>query len=180
MPPQFSLTVQSFVAPDLPPVPKDIDHSLIKSPLIPNVLSPTSPLHLQLLLPCARESDFLYPATHLQFSYHYEGTGESIGADLITSREVVRGPSDEKVQDHFVYHVEVPPTSILRVKVNHGETPDADMRVRAWKNEKLLGMWTIGRIPGLGLEGFKSEPIHRLRVAQWKATLDAGTKATGS
>lgn len=175
MAPQFSLTVKSFAPPTLPEVPADLDPSAIRSPHIPNVLSPTSPLYFTVSLPFAREKDPLYPATHLQMAYYYEGTGEPISTNLITSKNLVNSHADAGSD---IYTFEVPPDSILRAKVNHGESPQAEVRVRAWRNEKLLGMWTVGRIAKLGLEGFKSEPIHRRRVEEWKAKNAAAVAKT--
>ena len=166
MPPKFDLTVRSFTPPTLPVVDGEIDPSAIRSSHIPNVLSPTTSLYFAVSLPSARSNDPLYPATHLQMAYQYEGTGETISTNLITAKDIVSSGTEEEP----LYTVEVPPESIHRVKVNHGESPCAEVRVRAWRDMKLLGMWPVGRIESLGLEGFKSQPIHLRRVEQWKAT----------
>ena len=172
MPPKFSLTVRSFTPPTLPVVDAEIEPSAIRSPHIPNVLSPTSSLYFVVFLPSARNKDPLYPATHLQMAYQYEGTGEVFSSNLIMARNVVSSGTEE---EPTLYTIEVPPESIPRVKVNHGESPLAEVRVRAWRDEKLLGMWPVGIIENLGLEGFKSQPIHLRRVEQWKATKAAAT-----
>ena len=176
MPPKFTLTVDSFTLPSLPDVPPDIDPSTIRAPSIPNALSPTTPLYFTVSLPCAREKDPLYPATHLQMAYFYEEKAEVISTNLITNKNLVDSSTEEK--PHF-YTVEVPPESILRAKVNHEESPAAEVRVRAWRYEKLHGMWVVGRIENLGLEGFKSEPLYRRRVEQWKANQAAAAAKRG-
>lgn len=91
-------------------------------------------------------------------AYHYEGTGEVISTNPITNKNL----TDSSIEEASHLHTfEVLPESILRVKVNHGESPAAEIRVRARRHEKLLGMWSVGCIENLGLEGCKSEPIHR-------------------
>ena len=100
-------------------------------------------------------------------AYFLEGPAEVCSMETITSRHLVRSATED---DAKTYVIEVPPKMILRPKVNHGETPEAEVRVRAWRDDKLLGSWPVGRIKDLGLEGFKSEPIHLLRVEQWKKT----------
>ena len=85
--------------------------------------------------------------------------------DLVLVRP---GSTDGEEERAPVYELTVESEHILRCKVNHGESPDAEVRIRAWKRDKLLGCWTVGKIEGLGLEGLKSELIHRRRVEKWK------------
>ena len=61
----------------------------------------------------------------------------------------------------------MPPDEIPRAKVNQGATSAADVNIYAWRNEKLLGKWNVGRVEGLGLTGLKSHDVALLRQAAW-------------
>lgn len=164
--PQFSLEVRSFTPPTLPARPADAPASAFRSPHIPSVAVATSPLFFTLSLPSARDKDPLYPATHLQLTYHHEGTAEVFPSKAITSEDLVK--SDSEGEEHL-YIVQVPPEGIPRTKVNEGTTPDADVSVYAWRREKLLGKWSVGRIEDLGFVGLKSFPLAVLRQKTWEA-----------
>ena len=106
-------------------------------------------------------------------SYNFKGTGEVHVSRQFTSQDLVlvqAGSDEDSEQVEPVYEINVQPEHICRVKVNHGESPDGELRVGAWKREKLLGVWTVGEIEGLGIEGLKSEPEHLRLVEQWKKT----------
>lgn len=163
MTPAFDLVVQSFTSPTLPGIPSDLDKSAIRSPHIANALRALSPLDVHIVLPHAKEKNPLHPATHLNMEYFYDGTGAVMGHDQITADRLECVDMEQKL-----FLLRVPPEGILRVKVNHGESADAEVRVCAFKDFKLLDKWVVGQIKGLGLEGFKSEPIHLKRVEQWK------------
>ncbi|KAG9247118.1 hypothetical protein BJ878DRAFT_477658 [Calycina marina] len=187
---KFSLAVHSYTPPTLPPQPSDIQAATsdFKSPMLSSrsVAAATSPLLFIIALSAARPTDPLYPATHLQITYRFEGTGEIFVPNLITSKNLVEvsgetssrdavESSNEAVEEREgegedakkLYRVEIPPADILRAKVNEGTTNDADVSVYAWRREKLLGKYAIGRIEGLGIVGLKAEPIHLLRQKNW-------------
>lgn len=109
----------------------------------------------------------LYPASHLQLAYHYEGTGETLVPNFITSENLVKS-TEANEEEPNLFEVEVAPEDILRFKVNEGQTTTASLKVRAWRREKLLGEWTVGQIERLGFVGLKSEPIHLARVKAWE------------
>lgn len=157
---QFSLCVQSYTPPSLPDQPVDIQASDFRSPLQLSSVAATSPLLFFISLPSARTNDPLYPATHLQLAYNFEGTGEVFLPKVITSKDLI-GSSDEAETN--LYSVQVSSEDIPRAKVNHGTTNTADVIVYAWRREKLLGKWNVGQVEGLGIVGLKSEPIHILR-----------------
>ena len=163
----FDLIVVSHSQPPLKQPPSDIDPSLIRSPLIRNDFSPTLPLHITVELPAAKAANPLYPASHLHVSYQYEGTAEVISTTLITKEYLTPLDDPERPQ---TYTIEIPPEGILRAKVNDSQTPDATIRLRAWKGEKMLGVYDVGIYENLGYTGFKSQPIHLRLVEQWKAT----------
>ncbi len=164
--PQFDLSVRSFEPPTLPARPADAPPSAFRSPHITSVAAATSPLFFTLSLPYAREENPLYPATYLQLSYNHEGTGEIFPPTTITAQQLVKSGTDG---DEHLYIVEVPPNEIPRTKVNEGTTSDADVSVYAWRREKLLGKWAIGRIENLGFTGLKSTPLAILRQKTWEA-----------
>lgn len=157
MAPQFSLSVRSFTPPTLPPQPADAPADAFKSPHIPSIAAATSPLFFTISLPSARENDPLYPATHLQLSYHHEGTGEVFPSRSIQSQDLAKSDAEGEEGENL-YVVEVPPHEVPRTKVNHETTSDADMSVYAWRREKLLGKWHVARIEKLGFVGLKSDP----------------------
>ncbi|KAK2603099.1 hypothetical protein N8I77_009581 [Diaporthe amygdali] len=166
--PQFSLSVHSFTPPTLPDRPADAPASAFRSPLIQSVAAATSPLSFTISLPSARDTDPLYPATHLQLSYNFEGTGEVFIPDVIKSQDVKVEASSE-AESERLYVVRSPADQIPRAKVNEGATSAAEVRVYAWRGEKLLGKWSVGRIEGLGIEGLKSHPLAILRRDTWAA-----------
>lgn len=165
--PQFSLFVQSFTPPTLPERLDDTPASEFRSPLIQSVAAATSPLTFIVSLPSARDTDPLYPATHLQLSYKFEGTGDVFIPDVITSRDLVRSDSEDGTEKF--YSVQSSANQIPRPKVNEGATSDAEVFVYAWRREKLLGKWSVGCVQGLGLEGLKSHPLALLRRETWAA-----------
>jgi hypothetical protein len=162
----FSLSIYSYTPPTLPAQPSDINPSDFKSAIHSSrsIAAATSPLHFTLSLPSARPNDPLYLATHLQITYTFEGTGEQFIPNLITSKDLIDASTGEEPN---LYSVQLSGNDIARVKVNHGTTSDADVSVYAWRREKLLGKWHVGRIEGLGIVGLKSEPIHLLRQKTW-------------
>ncbi|KAH8667034.1 hypothetical protein BX600DRAFT_463055 [Xylariales sp. PMI_506] len=164
---QFSLSVRSFTPPTLPDRPVDAPASAFRSPKIPSIAAATSPLFFTLSLPSARDKDPLYPATHLQLSYHHEGTGEVFPSDNITAQDLVKSDADD--DDEHLYIVQIPPKEIPRAKVNEGTSSNAEVNVYAWRREKLLGKWKVGEIEKLGFEGLKSTPLAVLRQKTWKA-----------
>ncbi|KAJ6782145.1 hypothetical protein PWT90_07437 [Aphanocladium album] len=174
---QYNLSVHSLTPPTLPEIPEGTQPSDIRSGMIPGSFAAAlSPLRFTLSLPDARPKNPLYPATHLQLTYFYPSSGEIYVPNLITPRDVVKADDDE--EQSTLYNVEIAPPDIVRVKVNEGETPDAEVRVNAWRNEKLLGKFTLGIIEGLGIEGLKSFDLAKRRVEAWKET--AAKKAAQS
>lgn len=165
--PQFRLSIQSLTPSSLPERLPDTPASEFRSPLIPSVAAATSPLIFIISLPCSRVTDPLYPATHLQLSYKFEGSGDVFVPDVITSQDLVRSGSEDGTEK--LYSVQLAPKQIPRPKVNKGATSDAEVFVYAWRREKLLGRWTVGCIQGLGLEGLKSHPLALLRRDTWAA-----------
>lgn len=170
--PQFSLSVHSFTPPTLPDRPADAPASALRSPLIPSVAAATSPLCFTVSLPSARDTDPLYPATHLQLSYNFEGTGNVFIPDVITSRDLAESASGAETS---LYEVQTPADKVPRAKVNEGAPSTAEICVYAWRGEKLLGKWTVGQVEGLGIVGLKADPLSILRRDTW-----AAKKTTGS
>lgn len=68
-----------------------------------------------------------------------------------------------------LYAAQVAAAEVPRVKVNEGASSAAMVSLFAWRGEKLLGKWDVGLVEGLGLEGLKSEEIHKRRVQQWES-----------
>lgn len=165
MAPQFTLSVHSVRLPTLPRLPPDLEPSDIRSGLTPSALSATSPLQLTLSLPLAKPKDPLHPATHLQLSYKYQGTGETFVPESIT-RERLAWIEDQ------LFELEIPSKDIIRAKVNHEQTTTAEVLVYAWKGEKLLGKWSVCHIEGLGIGGMKSDGVPRLRYETWMKMRD--------
>ncbi|RDW82339.1 hypothetical protein BP6252_03451 [Coleophoma cylindrospora] len=157
---QFSLSVLSYTPPTLPDQPIDIQASDFRSPHLPSIVAATSRLLFTISLPSARANDPLYPATHLQLTYTFEGTGEIFIPNVITSKDLIESSAEGETN---LYNVQVPEGEIPRPKVNHGTTSTAEVSVYAWRREKLLGKWNVGQVKGLGIVGLKSEPIHILR-----------------
>lgn len=170
--PQFSLSIHSFTSPTLPDRPADAPASAFRSPLIPSAAAATSPLCFNVSLPSARSSDPLYPATHLQLSYNFEGSGEVFLPDVITSRDLLKSISEAEPN---LYEVQTPADKVPRAKVNEGAPSAAEVYVYAWRGEKLLGKWTVGRAEGLGIVGLKSDPLAILRRDTWAAKKAAGS-----
>lgn len=173
--PHFSLSVRSFTPPTLPERLADTPASEFRSPLIPSVAAATSPLTFIISLPCARDTDPLYPATHLQLTYNFEGTGEVFIPDVITSRDLVDSCSEGETEK--LYRAQAAPAQIPRPKVNEGATGDAEVFLYAWRREKLLGKWSVGCVQGLGIEGLKSNPLALLRRDTWAAQRSSGQRA---
>lgn len=163
---KFSLRVLSFTPPTLPEQPTDVPKSEFRSPIMRSVAAATSPLKFTVSLPSARDKDALYPATHLQLSYTYEGSGEVFVPSVIKSEDLVKSDTDEEPN---VYVVEAPADEVPRAKVNEGTTSDGIVTVYAWRREKLLGKWTVGRIEKLGFVGLKSDDLAVLRQKTWAA-----------
>lgn len=160
MAPQFSLTVHSFTPPTLPARPADTPDSALRSPhILPPAAVATSPLTFTISLPSARDNDPLYPATKLQLSFSHQGTGEVFPPRVVTSQDLIKADEPEGEGEQHLYTVQVPPNEVPRAKVSHEQTTDADVSVYAWKGEKLLGKFLVGRIEGLGFEGLKSNPL---------------------
>ncbi|OAA78655.1 hypothetical protein LEL_05478 [Akanthomyces lecanii RCEF 1005] len=169
--PEYRLSVHSLTPPTLPTTPEGAHHTDIRSGLSEGAkgsssVAATSPLRFTLSLPDATPKNPLHPATHLQLTYFYAGSGETFVPRPIAPADVVKTDADD--ESSTLYEVELGPADILRVKVNEGETPDAEVRLNAWRNEKLLGKFTVGVIKGLGLEGFKSFDLAKRRVENWK------------
>lgn len=167
--PEYRLSVHSLTPPTLPAIPEDAHHTDIRSGFSEGAkgssyAAATSPLRFTLSLPDARPKNPLHPATHLQVTYFYAGSGETYVPRLIMPADVVKTGEESST----LYEVELGPADISRVKVNEGETPDAEVRVNAWRNEKLLGKYTVGVIKGLGIEGLKSWDLAKRRVENWK------------
>jgi hypothetical protein len=121
-----------------------------------------TPLRFTLYLPNAKLTNLLFPASHLQVVFTFQGTGSMFLPRFIASADLEPIEGEENLYEAKVAGGEVP-----RVKVNEGQTTDATVSVNAWKGEKLLGKFEVGGIDGLGFEGLKSEPIHKRRVEQW-------------
>lgn len=164
--PQFSLSVHLFTPPTLPERPVDALASAFRSPLIPSAAAATSLLRFTVSLPAACETDSLYPATYLQLSYNFEGSGEVFILDVITSKDLAKLDSEAEPN---LYEIETPARNVPRPKVNEGAPSAAEVFVYAWRGERLLGKWTVGRVQGLGIEGLKSDPLAILRRDTWAA-----------
>lgn len=166
----FTLTVHSFTPPTVPPQPAGLQHTDIQSPLI-SIVPVTSPLRFTLALPSARDNNSLFPATHLQLSYVFACTGEIFDPEVLTA-ETIRSPRSQGTgeAEQKLYDVMIEPSRIPRAKVNSGESPDAEVIVYAWKREKFLGKFVLGRIEGLGFVGLKEHELAKRRVEQWNKT----------
>lgn len=164
--PKFNLSIHSFTPPTLPERPADAPASAYRSPLIPSPAAATSPLCFTVSLPAARPGNPLYPATHLQLSYNFEGSGEIFIPNFVTSKDLAK--SDREAEPSL-YEVEISVHNVPRPKVNEGAPSAAEVFVYAWRGEKLLGKWTVGRIENLGIEGLKSDPLAILRRDTWAA-----------
>ncbi|KAG8164705.1 hypothetical protein KVR01_004980 [Diaporthe batatas] len=105
-------------------------------------------------------------ATHLQLSFNYEGSGEIFIPDFVTSGDLVK--SDREAKSNL-YEVEKSAHNVPRAKVNEGASRAAEVFVYAWRSEKLLGKWFVGRVEDLGIEGLKSDPLAILRRDTWAA-----------
>ncbi|KAL1880071.1 hypothetical protein Daus18300_001434 [Diaporthe australafricana] len=182
--PEFSLCVRSFTPPTLPDQPANASPSEFRSSLIPSAAAATSPLCFTVSLPCARDTDPLYPATHVQLTYKFEGTGEIFIPNVITSRDLEKASSIEVEAEaevggqagENVYVVQAPQQEVPRPKVNEGAPSAAEVSAYAWRGEKLLGKWSVGRIEGLGIVGLKSNPLAILRRDTWAAAAKGATK----
>ncbi|KAJ3498747.1 hypothetical protein NLG97_g887 [Lecanicillium saksenae] len=164
---EYKLSVHSLNPPTLPEVPEGTQPSEIRSGMIPgSFAAASSPMRLTVSLPGARPNNPLHPATHLQLTYLYPGTGEIYVPEFIMPEDVVK--ADDGDEASALYNIEIAPRNIVRVKVNEGETPDAEVRMNAWRNEKILGKFTLGVVEGLGIEGLKSFDVAKRRVEAWK------------
>lgn len=123
-------------------------------------------------LPAARDSNPLYPATHLQLSFKFDGTGEVFIPDFVTPGDLAR--ADREALSNL-YEVELSANNVPRPKVNEGASSAAEIFVYAWRGERLLGKWTVGRVEGLGIEGLKSDPLAILRRDTWAAKKTASS-----
>jgi len=171
--PTFSLTIRSLTPPTLPPQPDlaDVPASAYKSSLIAGgPAAATSPLLFTLVLPNARPGSPLFPADRLQVVFTFAGTGSIYLPNVLESKDFV--PVLDAAADGDgngnLYAAQIPASEIPRVKVNEGETSAATVSLNAWRGEKLLGKWELGKVEGVGLEGLKSLDIHKRRVEQWK------------
>lgn len=165
--PDYELSVTSFTPPTFPEIPEGTQPEQVRSPLIVGALeAATSPLQFTLSLPGARPTNPLHPATHIQLTYTYPNSGEVYLPHSIMPSDLVRADAGD--ERSTLYDVELGPKDIARAKVNEGESPDAEVKVYVWRNEKLLGKWTVGIIKGLGLEGLKSFDVAKRRVEYWK------------
>ncbi|KAH8657904.1 hypothetical protein BX600DRAFT_499944 [Xylariales sp. PMI_506] len=174
--PPFSLSIHSFTPPTLPAQPTDVPDFTFRSPHISTIAAATSPLCFTISLPFARDKNPLYPATHLQLSYFHDGTGEIFPSKAITSQDLVK--SEGEGEEHL-YIVQVPPQEVPRTKVNEGRTSAADVNVYAWRGEKMLGKWNVGRIEDLGFVGLKSHPDALLFQKAWEAKQEAWEAKNG-
>ncbi|OAA31977.1 hypothetical protein AAL_01309 [Moelleriella libera RCEF 2490] len=157
---KFSLVVESFTPPTLPCQSKNASSSVNASSLVQSPDAATSPLRLTVRLPSALDTDLLYPATHLQLSYAFSAGTEIFAPAAITSRDIMQSGGE--------YLIQSPPGDIPRAKVKTGMTSAAGVRVHAWRGDKLLGTWVVGRIEGLGITDVKqlSLPFRRQQAAE--------------
>lgn len=178
--PEFTLCVRSFTPPTLPDKPANAPPSGFRSPLIPSAAAATSPLRFTVCLPCARDTDPLYPASHLQLTYKFESTGEVFIPNVITSRDLVKTSGSEAEAEgqteENLYVVQAPAREVPRPKVNEGAPSAAEVSAYAWRGEKLLGKWSVGRVEGLGIVGLKSDPLAILRRDTWAAAAKGAAK----
>lgn len=100
----------------------------------------------------------MLPATHLTSSVHWDNSGSVYQPDQITSKDLIKS-DDGADPDAKIYTIEIPPNRVPRAKVDQGTSGDGEIKLYAWKNEKLLGQYGAGTIRGLGLLGFKSSEI---------------------
>jgi hypothetical protein len=162
----YTLMVHSITPPDLPPRPTDLPASAFRSSLISgSPAAATSPFLFTLHLPNARDTNAMYPASHFQVVFSFAGSGQMFLPRVITPKDL-KSLEGEGMEN--MYEAQVAADEVPRVKVNEGETTTASVSLYAWKGEKLLGKFEIGVIEGVGLEGLKSEAIHKRRVEQWK------------
>lgn len=166
--PEYSVSLQSFTLPDLPPVSADGDHpEAIRSSLIPGSFAAAkSPLRCTLSLPSPRARNPIHPATHVKLSYTFKGSGEIFVADSIQPEAFTKTHADDEAST--LYDLAIAAEHVACVKVNEGETPDGEANLFFWKNEKILNKVTVGPIKGLGIEGLKSFDVARRRVENWK------------
>lgn len=78
--------------------------------------------------------------------------------DQITSKDLSKSDTGDDPEAK-IFIIEIPPNKVPRAKVDEGTSGDAEIRMYAWKNEKLLGQYEVGTVHGLGLTGFKATEI---------------------
>lgn len=112
--------------------------------------STSTALSVTVSLPNGRDTNALYPATHLQISYSYSPMSCQIfSPKVITSNDLIRCDSDPSL-----YSIEIPDSEVPRIKYPAaGDSHVAEVHVHAWKGEKNLGSWRLGQIERPALVG---------------------------
>lgn len=103
-------------------------------------MSATSPLLFTIGFPIVpRPTDPLDPATHLQLACHWEGSGEVFVPETTTSQDPIEVEGEVKrLLAGRSYNVYVPPEQIAWAKVNQDIANMAEVRIYAYRGEKLL------------------------------------------
>lgn len=89
---------------------------------------------------------------------HWDNSGASYLPEPIISKDLIKS-DDGDDPDAKIFTIEIPPNKVPRAKVDEGTSGNAEIRLDAWKNEKLLGQYDVATIHGLGLLGFKATEI---------------------
>lgn len=167
MAPDFHLTVIGLKPPLLPHYDPTTNPPIkIQTPLnLPPEIAAQSSLAITISRPTtspAHPKNPLYPATHLQLSYGFAGTGEVFVPSMIRPRDLLKLEDGSTTEN--IYQINVSSSLIPRAKVNRGTTSTAEVMIHVWKGEKLLGTWFAGRVANLGIVGWKEDDLAVSRV----------------
>ncbi|KAK5991003.1 hypothetical protein PT974_09278 [Cladobotryum mycophilum] len=109
---------------------------------------PTHPLRISFTVspfPAANPSNPIYPATHLQVSYRVGG--QEMFSDALVPRDILCDNAEDGVYS-------LSPGNVPAVRVRDGQGEGGltgEVVLHAWKGDKLLDSWVVGRIQGMGV-----------------------------
>ena len=111
--------------------------------------SETAPLRVSFKTTSSHQSNPIYPATQLQLSYRQDCGTEIFRAQTWSVKDIVRSgtsvASDDESdgdESNTVYSITCLPAE--KFAINAAGT--LEVRLHAWRREKVIGGWTVGKI----------------------------------
>ena len=110
----------------------------------------------------SRGKNPIYPATYVQLSWTYAGE-EMFVDNVYTARDIdeenegensssdIENSDESGGRSQRLYSLTIPQENIARKMCKPEEGRDAQVKLYAWRGEKLLGQWELGTVEGAGI-----------------------------